>query len=286
MAKKSGLGKGFGIHALIPDAPAPEGETSFLKTDQIEPNREQPRKSFDREKLEALAASIRENGMVQPIIVTKEKDYFRIVAGERRWRAAKLLGLEEVPVIVRSYTGLEADQIALVENLQRDDLNPMEEAGGYRKLMDKYGMTQEEVSRKIGKSRPAVANALRLLSLPEDIQKLLEENKLSAGHARALLALPSAKKMSQMGLDAVKSGCSVRELERLVKKETEEKKPAKKPAPVNRDIAAAVEMSCRKLEKRLGSKVNIRYSGSFKGKLELPFANYEQMVRLLENLEQ
>lgn len=287
MAKKTGLGKGFGIHALIPNVQeTAQKDAAMLAVEKIEPSRTQPRKTFDREKLEALADSIRENGMVQPIIVAKEKDYYRIVAGERRWRAAKLLGLSEIPAIVRDYSAQQADQIALVENLQRDDLNPMEEASGYRTLMEKHGLTQETVAQKLGKSRPAVANALRLLTLPADVQALLEQGKLSAGHARALLGLPAAKKISALAQQAVKESLSVREVERLVKAQTaEKKKPAKRTA-ADPNVINAIDACRERLEKKFGSKVKISYSGKFSGKVELPFRDYEQMMRLLDTLDQ
>ena len=221
MARKSGLGKGFGINALIPevidDEPIQQ-PTDYLDIHQIEPNRNQPRKQFDPEKLQALSDSIKEHGIVQPIIVNKEEDYFRIVAGERRWRAAKMAGLKQVPVVIREYSSLEAEQIALVENLQREDLNPIEEAAGYRQLMDKHGLTQEQVSQKIGKSRPAIANSLRLLALPEKVQKMLQNNQISAGHAKVLAGLSSQDEICRLAEEIIQKEYSVRDVERLIQK--------------------------------------------------------------------
>lgn len=286
MARKSGLGKGFGINALIPevidDEPIQQ-PTDYLDIHQIEPNRNQPRKQFDPEKLQALSDSIKEHGIVQPIIVNKEEDYFRIVAGERRWRAAKMAGLKQVPVVIREYSSLEAEQIALVENLQREDLNPIEEAAGYRQLMDKHGLTQEQVSQKIGKSRPAIANSLRLLALPEKVQKMLQNNQISAGHAKVLAGLSSQDEICRLAEEIIQKEYSVRDVERLIQKK---EKPAskKKRDKVDSEIANAIENFCNRLQQKYGTKIKVSYSEKFKGKIELAFSDLEQMNRLFEEL--
>jgi len=182
MSKKRGLGRGFGLSALIPDTIEEHIEQDKALAQEIdinlvEPNKDQPRKDFDPEKLAALAESIKEHGMVQPIVAVKENEYYRIVAGERRWRAAKSLGLKTVPVLIKEYSVLQAESIALVENLQRENLNPIEEANGYRRLMDTYGLTQEQVAVKVGKSRSGVANSLRFLMLPQKCERCLKAEK-------------------------------------------------------------------------------------------------------------
>ena len=229
--KKRGLGRGLGVNALIPEVAEPvvaAKTAEKLSINEIEPNREQPRKHFDVEKIEALAESIKEHGIVQPLIVTKEEGYYRIVAGERRWRAAKKAGLKEVPVVIREYSAQEAEEIALIENLQREDLNPIEEALGYKQLMDKFSLTQETVAQKIGKSRSGIANALRLLTLPEKTLKLVETGKLSVGHAKVLLGA-DAGKIDALAQEAVEKELNVRQTEALLnrKPKTGKIKPIK-----------------------------------------------------------
>ena len=231
--KKGGLGKGF--DALFADNSLEESSNSAvkLKLNDIEPNREQPRKQFDEAMLAELADSIAQHGVIQPLIVRPLRDGgYQLVAGERRWRAARMAGLYEVPVIVKELTDNETIELAMVENLQREDLNPLEEAQGYKYMMEKLGITQDEAAKKVGKSRPAVANALRLLSLPDEILKMVESKQLSPGHARALLAFGTEDEMIAIAHLVVKKGLSVREVERLAKQSKKVKKPA---APKKRD---------------------------------------------------
>ncbi len=285
MANKRGLGKWLGVNALIPEVQENEEilqAESLLPLNEIEPNRQQPRKKFDPEKLQALADSIREHGIVQPLIVVKEADYYKIVAGERRWRAAKMLGLKEVPVIIRAYTSLQSDEIALIENLQRENLSPIEEAAGYKQLMDKFGLTQEDVSRKMGKSRPAIANALRLLTLPQQIQQLVENEKISVGHAKVLLGLEHPAEIERVAKEIVSKGLSVRQTEEMLKKKPRKEK---KKIETNENIANAILDACNKLERKLGTKVKIHYSAAYKGKIEIAFNDLKQMTRLLEEIE-
>ena len=286
MNKKRGLGRGVGISALIPDVIAEQVEQEKTLAQEIdinlvEPNKDQPRKDFDPEKLAALAESIKEHGMVQPIVAVKENDYYRIVAGERRWRASKSIGLKTVPVIVKEYSVLQAEEIALVENLQRENLNAIEEANGYRRLMDTYGLTQEEVAQKVGKSRSSIANSLRFLMMPLELRQMLEKGEISPGHAKVLMSVTDLKKMLDLANRVKNEDLSVRQLEILAK---EEKPKKKKQATVDRDVKLALDKSQKTLEEKFGVKVKLNYTDKFKGKVELGFKNYQQMVDLLEKL--
>lgn len=278
MAKR-GLGKGLDALFISEEIPErQEGDTIvFLRVAEVEPNSAQPRKVFRPEQLEELAVSVREHGIIQPIVVSKnERGFYTIIAGERRWRAARLANLKEIPAIIREYDQKTASEVALIENLQRENLNPMEEADGFRNLMDLYGMTQEEISEKIGKSRSAVANALRLLALKEPVRKLVSEGKLSAGHARTLLAAQDADQL-HLAQRVIEEGLSVRELERLVSL----KRPPKK-APVK--YTAEIKSLEDTLSKKVGSK--IRISGNAKkGKIEIFYENEEEFDRIWKFME-
>ena len=232
MAKSRGLGKG--LDALFADQPAVSAEESGIsavRLSEIEPNLSQPRKEFDEEALNELADSIAAHGVLQPLLVRPIKNgMYQIVAGERRWRAARIAGLSEVPVLIRELSDEETDQVALIENLQREDLNAVETAEGYRRLMDKYGMTQEQLSEAVGKSRPAIANTLRILNLPEEVLPLVSSGSVSAGHAKAILSAPEEKR-TELAKIIVSAGLSVREAEKLCAKagrEEKEKAPKKK----------------------------------------------------------
>ncbi len=257
-AKKGGLGKG--LDALFADNSVEESSQTpvKLKIMDIEPNREQPRKVFDEAALSELAESITKHGVIQPLLVRPIQDGgYQLVAGERRWRAARIAGLSEVPVVIRELSDSETVELAMVENLQREDLNPLEEALGYKYMMEKLGITQDEAAAKVGKSRPAVANALRLLKLPEEIQKLVEEKQLSPGHARALLSFEDEKKMLELAKLIIAKGISVRELERMAKNSKKEIKPK---APKKRDTffdeveLSIAESTGRKVKVKEGSK--------------------------------
>ncbi len=283
--KKRGLGKGFGLGALIPDTIQEQVKDASLAQELdinlVEPNKDQPRKDFDEQKLSALAESIKEHGMVQPIVAVKENDYYRIVAGERRWRAAKSLGLKTVPVIVKEYSVLQAESIALVENLQRENLNPIEEANGYRRLMDTYGLTQEQVAEKVGKSRPAVANALRFLMMPKKLRDMLAAGEISQGHAKVLMSVTDLNKMETLADRVKNEELSVRQLEALAKEQQPKKK---KQIVLDKDVKNQLDKSQKVLEEKYGVKVKLNYSEKFKGKVELGFKNYAQMTELLEKL--
>ena len=285
---KKGLGRG--LSSLLPDNDVIEEkedikDVSEMKLTLIEPNKNQPRKSFDKEKLEELSESIKNNGLIQPIIIKpKNNGRYLIVAGERRFRAAKKAGLSTVPVIIRDYTDEQVAQIALIENLQREDLNPIEEAMGYKKLMDEFLLTQEMISEKIGKSRSAIANTLRLLSLDDDIKKLVEAGKLSSGHARAVLSVEDKELRLLLANKIIEENLNVRQAEALAKtiaKEKPQKKAKKKNAY---DIE--IEGIMNRMTSMLGTKVNIHHTKK-KGKIEIEYygnADLERILSLL-NLE-
>ena len=273
-AKQRGLGRGLG--ALIGDFPEePEsGAVTKLPLQKVEPNPDQPRRTFDEEELQALADSIAAHGILQPLAVRASGGgFYQIIAGERRWRAARMAGLEADDRTVM--------ELALVENLQRQDLNPMEEAEGYQRLMKEYGLTQEEAAARVGKSRPAVANALRLLLLPEEVRSLVEDGTISAGHARAILSLPAARLQKAAAQKIVALRLSVRQAEAMCKRMLqEEEKPEPKPAPLTVDYVAECEKS---LTRRLDRKVRI-VNGKRKGRFELEFYGQEDLQRLYDAL--
>lgn len=281
-AKQRGLGRGLG--ALIGDFPEePEsGAATKLPLQKVEPNPDQPRRTFDEEELQALADSIAAHGILQPLAVRASGGgFYQIIAGERRWRAARMAGLSEVPVVVLEADDRTVMELALVENLQRQDLNPMEEAEGYQRLMKEYGLTQEEAAARVGKSRPAVANALRLLLLPEEVRSLVEDGTISAGHARAILSLPAARLQKAAAQKIVALRLSVRQAEAMCKRMLqEEEKPEPKPAPLTVDYVAECEKS---LTRRLDRKVRI-VNGKRKGRFELEFYGQEDLQRLYDAL--
>ena len=277
--KPSGLGRGLG--ALLGDdvLKSESSGSLYLPISQVESCSSQPRKAFDEAALAELAESIREHGIIQPLTVRKlASGYYQIIAGERRWRAARLAGLQEVPVIVMEADDRKAAELAMIENLQREDLNPMEEAAGFQSLMETYHMTQEEAASRVGKSRSAVANALRLLSLTPPVAKLVEEGKLSAGHARALLPLSPALQENAAGA-VISGGLSVRQTEALAKRLSQEK-PEKAPAPKGIDYAAEAQ---KELSSKLGRGVRI-VTGRKKGRIELEYYGMDDLNDLLEAL--
>lgn len=278
--KPSGLGRGLG--ALLGDDVL-KAETSgslMLPISQVESCSSQPRKYFDEASLAELAESIREHGIIQPLTVRKlASGYYQIIAGERRWRAARLAGLQEVPAIVMEADDRKAAELAMIENLQREDLNPMEEAAGFQALIDNYHMTQEEAAQRVGKSRSAVTNALRLLGLTPPVRKLVEEGKLSAGHARALLPLSPAVQENAANA-VVAGGLSVRQTEALAKKLAAEKKAPKKNPSAGVDYTAEAQ---KELSSKLGRGVHI-VTGRKKGRIELEYYGLDDLNDLLEAL--
>ena len=271
------MGVLFGEEESVPAAQSPY---QLLPTHKVEPNPGQPRQDFDEEELQALADSIATHGIVQPLTVRElPSGYYQIIAGERRWRAARLAGLSEVPAVIMEADDKKTMELALIENLQRQDLNPVEEAQGYQVLMDQYGMTQEETAQRVGKSRPAVANALRLMNLCPDVLELVRSGKLSAGHARAVLVLKEEKKQQEAAQKICALGLSVRQAELLCKN------MAKGPAP-QKEVTLAVDYvaECEKnLSKHLGRGVKI-VNGKRKGKFELEFYGQEDLQNLLDAL--
>ena len=284
MATKKGLGKGLG--ALLEDFGTEAVETSAYRTlpiYKVEPNPNQPRQDFDPEELEALADSIRTHGIIQPLTVREMPNgYYQIIAGERRWRAARLAEVSEVPAVVMEADDKKVMELALIENLQRQDLNPVEEAMGYQSLMEEYGLTQEQVAQRMGKSRPAVTNTLRLLALPEDLLKLVEEGVLSAGHARAILAAPTAALQREAAKRIIDGQLSVRQTEALVKALQKEKKD--KPQPDGPDLSLYLGELEKDLSGRLGRKVKIAHKGK-KGRIELEYYNDQDLEGLLALLQ-
>ena len=283
MAKQKGLGKGLG--ALLSDyTPVQEQEGSLrqLPVQKVEPNPMQPRREFDQEALEALADSISEHGMLQPLTVRElPSGYFQIIAGERRWRAARLAGLSEVPALVIEADDRKTMELALIENLQREDLNPVEEALGYDSLMKDYGLTQEEAARRVGKSRPAVANALRLLNLDEELLELVRASKLSPGHARAILSVKDPAKRREAAQKIVALDLSVRQAELLCRNLSREPKPEQPEKPLRVDYVAECE---KQLSSHLGRGVKI-VTGKRKGRFELEFYGPEDLQLLYEALQ-
>ena len=281
MANPKGLGKGLG--ALMGDAldePVQKSPYQVLPIHKIEPNPDQPRQDFDEEELAGLAESIGLHGLVQPLTVRPTANgYYQIIAGERRWRAARIAGLREVPAVIMEADDKKTMELALIENLQRQDLNPVEEALGYRVLMEEYGLTQEQTAAQVGKSRPAVANALRLLALSPEIQEMVRSGKLSAGHARALLSLKSEKLQKEAAQKIAALGLSVRQAELLCKNMGRDPAPAK-PVTLAVDYIAECE---KDLSKHLGRGVKI-INGKRKGKFELEFYGQDDLQALLDAL--
>lgn len=289
--KNEPLGKGLGALFGSGDvdiiseinSTAPQGAAvSEIPLIDIEPNRNQPRKDFDADKLEALAESIKEHGIVSPILVTPNKNgTYKIVAGERRWRASKLAGLHEIPCIVKEFDDREVSELALVENLQRDDLNPIEEAEGYKHLIDAFALTQDEVAKKVGKSRSAVANSLRLNNLCPEVKDMLKEDKLTQGHARALLTLPTETQLI-LAEKIVQDGLNVRQAEALAQNAA-----SGKPAPAKRAVNPMTQKYYKDLENNLsslfGTKVKIS-EGAKKGKIEIEYYSKDDLERILFEL--
>lgn len=281
-SKRGGLGKGLDA-IFIDNEPEESNSAITLKISEIEPNKSQPRREFDENALAELADSIAQHGVLQPLLVRPIADGgYQIVAGERRWRASRMAGLTEVPVVIRELTDSETMELALIENLQREDLSPVEEAMGYKQLMDEYGFSQEQVSKTVGKSRPSVANALRLLNLPEEILYLVNTGKISSGHGRTLLAFKNPDDMLKSAKLCVDEDISVRELERMVKKSNQEfenrgkeEKPAKKEKRLS--YYDEVELS---LNEHLGRKVNVTGDNKNQGVLEIEFYSKEDLFEL------
>lgn len=299
MVKKSGLGKG--LDSLIPSAGAKKSnpaksevkkevvvekvvkkEEVMLKITEVEPSREQPRKNFNEDALLELADSIKQFGIIQPLIVQKQDDYYEIIAGERRWRAAKLAGLKEVPVIIKNYTEQERVEIALIENIQREDLNPIEEALAFRRLLTEFELKQDELAERVSKSRTAVTNSMRLLKLDERVQQMVVDEKISTGHARALLALEDKEQQYTLANKIFDEKLSVRETERLMKNFQKEKENKKSQKTENEFIYKGIE---EKIKMILGTKVTVNHKKNNKGRIEIEYYSNEELERIMDLLE-
>ncbi|AKI98790.1 ParB family chromosome partitioning protein [Archangium gephyra] len=268
---------------VVPPEPPtpPKGSVLKLPIEAIHRDTLQPRRHFDEEKLRELTESIKAQGVLMPVLVRKDGDGYKIIAGERRWRASQLAGLHEIPAIVREVTELEAFELALVENLQRADLNPMEEAEGYHRLVEEFGLTQDQVAQRVGKERSTVANALRLLGLPPEVKNMVAEGNLSAGHARALLGVPRIPEMNELAQQVAARKLSVRDTEKLVQQAKGGKaKDSGKPAKVSPQVKALTE----ELQRILGTKVRLVEKSSGKGTIEVDYFSYDDLDRILKVL--
>ena len=286
MAKKS---LGMGLDALFGDNGAEGGDTHTLRISEIEPNRKQTRQDFDEAAIAELADSIRQHGLIQPIVVRPMEEGYQIVAGERRWRACRMLGMSDVPVVVKDFTDEETAQIALIENIQRQDLNPVEEAAAYRALMDEYGMTQEALSKAVGKSRSAIANSVRLLNLPDEIVEMLRKGKLSAGQAKAIASADSEDTMLEIAKLAADGKITVRGIEKLASErsdkdvETEGKQSVPKTAEERSSMSYITEMQIS-LEDHLQKKVKITSKDGEKGTIVIDFYSKDELADLADRL--
>lgn len=292
-AKAKGLGRG--LDSLIPamdTKPAKKkdaetldkGPETLVKITKVEPNREQPRKNFDEDALLELAESIKQFGLLQPILVQDRKDYYEIIAGERRWRAAKLAGLKEVPVIIKNLTEQEIVEIALIENIQREDLNPIEEALAYKKLLEEFNLKQDEVAERVSKSRTAVTNSMRLLKLSEEVQRMIIDEMITTGHARALLGVTDSEQQYLLAQRIFDEKLSVREIEKIVKNIG---KPAKekKDKSIDESLQVIYQDISEKLKVKLGTKVNVVPKENGSGKIEIEFYSHDELDRILTQIK-
>ena len=292
--KKKGLGKG--LDSLIPDNKSIKSVTSeksaevkneadikegvlTMKINEVEPNRDQPRKNFDEDALLELSDSIKQFGVLQPLLVRKRKEYYEIIAGERRWRAAKLAGVKEVPVIVKEYTDQEILEIGLIENIQRENLNPIEEAIAYKRLLEEFNLKQDEVAERVSKSRTAVTNSMRLLKLSDKVQQMIIDDMISTGHARALLAIDDPELQYTLANKIFDEKLSVRETEKLVKEIKNPKKPKEKKVIENAFIYQDLE---EKMKSVFGTKVSIASKGKGKGKIEIEYYSDDELEHLFD----
>jgi len=278
--KRMALGKG--LAALIPEVEQDEGKTFLMcGIEEVIPNRSQPRKRFDETKLQELADSIKKNGILEPLIVRKVEQGYEIVVGERRWRAAQKAGLREVPVLVKEVEGREALEISLIENLQRENLNPIEEAEGYRRLIEEFDINQEELGTRVGKDRTTVTNTLRLLKLPSEVIEHLIQNHITSGHARAILSLEAKDRQKELCARIIQKGLSVREAEALAKRWAGKSKSSPRSESRKEEAASQVNALQDALRRRLATKVQIIQKGK-KGKIEIEYYSYEDLERIVE----
>ena len=288
VAKRKGLGKGLDSLIpkgdVIPTAAPTEQENkpnTFVKISRIEPNKDQPRKNFDEDALQELAESIKQFGVIQPLIVQKRDDFYEIIAGERRWRAAKIAGLKEVPVIIKDYTDQEIVEISLIENIQREDLNPIEEAFAYKRLLEEFHLKQDEVAERVSKSRTAVTNSMRLLKLDGRVQQMVIDEMITTGHARAILAIEDKELQYQTAVRVFDEKLSVRETEKLVKKiGKEQTAAAEEPEPIKNDFIYR-DME-EKIKGIFGTKVSVSHKKNNKGKIEIEYYSNDELERIYD----
>ena len=288
--RKGGLGKG--LDSLIADKVGTSNEKTDAKNEvmvninKVEPNKEQPRKNFDEDALLELSESIKQFGVLQPLLVVDRKDYYEIIAGERRWRAAKMAGLKKVPVIIKDLTEQEIVEISLIENIQREDLNPIEEAKAYKNLINEFNLKQDEVAERVSKSRTAVTNSMRLLKLCDKVQQMVIDDMISTGHARALLGITDEEKQYTLAQKIFDEKISVRDTEKLVKKMQKQKNaPAKEVNPEKKKLDAVYQEAEEKMKTILGTKVIINQKDSMKGKIEIEYYSPDELTRIYELIE-
>lgn len=296
MAGKAPRGLGKGLDSLIPvSSSAPkssteskaankkeeQGQETMVKITKVEPNREQPRKKFDEDALQELADSIKQYGVISPILVQDRKTYYEIVAGERRWRAAKLAGLKEVPVIIKNFTEQEIVEISLIENIQRENLNPIEEAQAYKRLLTEFNLKQDEVAERVSKSRTAVTNSMRLLKLCDEVQQMIIDDMISTGHARALISIEDPEQQYMIAQRVFDEKLSVRDVEKLVKNLNKPEK-VKKEIPEDKSLEVIYQDLEEKMKQILGTKVSITSKGNGSGKMEIEFYNHDDLDRIIE----
>lgn len=298
MAVKKGLGKGLGN--LIPESDKEAQKTkvvekvvekkvivkepaeTIVKINEVEPNKNQPRRTYDEDALLELAESIKQHGVIQPLIVKKRDKYYEIIAGERRWRAAKMAGLKEIPIVIKDLSDQEIMEVALIENIQREDLNPIEEAQAYQRLIKEYNYKQDELAERVSKSRVAVTNSMRLLKLDERVQKMIIDDMISAGHARALLAITDSEKQYTIAMKVFDEKLSVRETEKLIKNLDKQVKPKVNTTPENDFIYRDIE---NKLKESMGTKVIIHNKDNNKGKIEIEYYSQDDFERIVDILK-
>lgn len=298
MAVKKGLGKGLGN--LIPESDKEAQKTkvvekvvekkvivkepaeTIVKINEVEPNKNQPRRTFDEDALLELAESIKQHGVIQPLIVKKRDKYYEIIAGERRWRAAKMAGLKEIPIVIKDLSDQEIMEVALIENIQREDLNPIEEAQAYQRLIKEYNYKQDELAERVSKSRVAVTNSMRLLKLDERVQKMIIDDMISAGHARALLAITDSEKQYTIAMKVFDEKLSVRETEKLIKNLDKQVKPKVNTIPENDFVYRDIE---NKLKESMGTKVIIHNKDNNKGKIEIEYYSQDDFERIVDILK-
>ena len=289
-AKKKSHGLGSGLNVLIPQNNPPKANSEneneaavdfMVPISKVEPDREQPRKFFNEDALQELAESIKQYGVFQPLLVQKEKDYYKIIAGERRWRAAKIAGLKEIPVIVKELSDQEIAEIQLIENIQREDLNPIEIAEGYRQLIDKYGFTQDELAEKISKSRTAITNTLRLLKLDERVRQMIVDELISTGHARAILSIEDSDKQYEFAQKIFDEKMSVRDVEKAIKNMQKDPKVKKDNQKIDKKTEAIYHSLEENMKQIMGTKVTIQAKNGNQGKVEIEYYSQDALDRIV-----